>query len=358
MTRPPTSKIRTRLLGWYDRHARDLPWRVGPKARAAGTRPDPYRVWLSEVMLQQTTVPHATAYFLEFTRRWPTVGSLAAAADGEVMAAWAGLGYYARARNLIACARAVAQAHGGRFPGSEEALRALPGVGAYTAAAVAAMAFDRPANVVDGNVERVIARLHAVEEPLPAAKPQLKALAGELVTAERPGDWAQALMDLGAMVCRPKAPLCERCPLEPHCLARRGGAPETYPRKSARPDRPRRYGAAFVLTCGGQVALVRRPPRGLLGGMLALPTTDWRPAPPGANQAVREAPVSAPWRHAGAIEHVFTHFALTLQVWRAECGARDGALLWLPADEAARAMPSVFLKALRLAREPSLLDRL
>jgi len=188
-----TAQIRARLLAWYDRNARALPWRVGPAARAAGEAPDPYRVWLSEVMLQQTTVPHATAYFLDFTRRWPTVQALAAAPEAEVMAAWAGLGYYARARNLIACARAVAGEHGGRFPRTEEGLRALPGLGPYTAAAVAAIAFDRPANVVDGNVERVMARLGAIQTPLPDAKPELKRLAGRLVTQERPGDWAGVL---------------------------------------------------------------------------------------------------------------------------------------------------------------------
>jgi A/G-specific adenine glycosylase len=347
---PALREIRQRLLGWYDQNARTLPWRVGPAAHAEGVRPDPYRVWLSEVMLQQTTVPHATAYFLDFTRRWPTVQALAAAPDGEVMAAWAGLGYYARARNLIACARAVAGRHGGRFPGTEEGLGGLPGIGAYTAAAVAAIAFDKPANVVDGNVERVVARLHAVEEPLPAAKPELKRLASLLVDDGRPGDWAQALMDLGAMVCRPKAPLCDRCPVASDCAALRTGQPESYPRKTPKAERPRRYGVAFVLTCGGAVALVRRPPKGLLGGMLALPTTEWRPAAPSREDSLRAAPAAA-WRTAGAVEHVFTHFALTLEVWRAEASSRDAALLWLPEDEGARALPSVFLKALRRGLE-------
>jgi A/G-specific adenine glycosylase len=343
-------EIRARLLGWYDKSARALPWRVGPAARAAGLRPDPYRVWLSEVMLQQTTVPHAGGYFLEFTRRWPTVAALAGAPEAEVMAAWAGLGYYARARNLIACARAVAAEHGGRFPETEEGLRELPGIGGYTAAAVAAIAFDRPANVVDGNVERVIARLHAVETPLPAAKPELKRLAGELVRDERAGDWAQALMDLGAMVCRPKAPLCERCPIAEACRARAIGAPETFPRKPPKPERPRRWGAAYVLTCAGEVALVRRPPKGLLGGMLALPTSDWGPV----RLQHADTPIPAAWRNVGAVEHVFTHFALTLEVWRAEARVRDPKLQWLPIEEAARALPSVFLKALRLALEPTL----
>src|SRR3569833_3075633 len=220
--------LRPALFAWYDAHARMLPWRVGPADHRAGVRPDPYRVWLSEVMLQQTTVPHATPYFLAFTARWPSVTDLAAAADAEVMSAWAGLGYYARARNLLACARAVAGDHGGVFPDTEDALRALPGVGAYTAAAVAAIAFDRPANVVDGNVERVMSRLFAVEEPLPNAKPELKALAATLVTEERPGDWAQVLMDLGATVCMPKTPLCERCPVATSCRARLGGEPGSY----------------------------------------------------------------------------------------------------------------------------------
>ena len=345
MARP--APIRARLLDWYDAHARTLPWRTGPHARAAGERPDPYRVWLSEVMLQQTTVPHATAYFLDFTRRWPTVGTLAAAPEAEVMAAWAGLGYYARARNLIACARAVA-ARGGRFPETEEGLLELPGIGAYTAAAVAAIAFDRPANVVDGNVERVMARLHAVETPLPAAKPELKRLAGLLAPGERPGDWAQALMDLGATVCRPKAPICMLCPLATDCAARRTGAPELYPRKTAKADRPRRYGAAFVLTSGGQVALLRRPPRGLLGGMLGLPTTDWRGSPWTPSEIRAAAPTaSGQWRSAGRIEHVFTHFALTLEVWRAEAGTKAAEFAWMPAEEAAQGLPSVFLKALR-----------
>jgi A/G-specific adenine glycosylase len=342
-----TGSLRAALLGWYDSHARTLPWRVGPADRAQGRTPDPYRVWLSEIMLQQTTVPHATSYFLEFTRRWPTVADLAAAPEAEVMAAWAGLGYYARARNLIACAKAVAKDHGGVFPAAEEGLLGLPGVGPYTAAAIAAIAFDRPANVVDGNVERVISRLDAVEEPLPAAKPALKALAAKLVTAERPGDWAQALMDLGATVCRPKAPLCDRCPIAFACTAFAQGDPEAYPRKSAKAERPRRHGVAFVLTHRGRVALERRPPKGLLGGMLGLPTTDWRAQQLSPAEIHAAAPAKADWRPLGPIEHVFTHFALTLEVWRAEAAAAHPRLEWLPIDDAGQALPSVFLKALR-----------
>jgi len=338
------TQIRAALLAWYDAHARDLPWRVRPGARAAGARADPYRVWLSEVMLQQTTVPHATPYFIDFTRRWPTVSDLAAAADGDVMAAWAGLGYYARARNLLACARAVADRHAGEFPDSEAGLRALPGLGPYTAAAVAAIAFDRAANVVDGNVERVMARLFAVETPLPDAKPELKRLAEALVRDARPGDWAQALMDLGATVCRPKAPLCDRCPVTAACAALAAGDPETFPRKVAKAARPHRHGVAYVLTRGEAVALVRRPPKGLLGGMLALPTSDWRAARWSQAEALAAAPAAADWRAAGEVEHGFTHFTLTLQLYRAE-GAMPEAV-WTPRGELG-VLPSVFLKAAR-----------
>jgi A/G-specific adenine glycosylase len=330
--------LRSALLAWYDAHARALPWRAPP---GASRRPDPYRVWLSEVMLQQTTVPHATPYFLAFTARWPSVSALARAEDAEVMSAWAGLGYYARARNLLACARAVADDHGGVFPDIEVGLLALPGVGAYTAAAVAAIAFDRTANVVDGNVERVMARLFAVETPLPAAKPELKRLAAGLVEDHRPGDWAQALMDLGATVCRPREPLCDRCPVADHCAARKAGAPQTYPRKTAKVERPRRYGVAYLVERDGRIALVRRPPRGLLGGMLALPTSDWLETP---------SSVEPGGRVVGEIEHVFTHFALTLTV--VSGGAEPEGAIWVAREEAGAGLPSVFLKALRAAISP------
>jgi len=312
-----------------------LAWRPRPGA----PRPDPYRIWLSEVMLQQTTTPHATPYFEAFTQRWPTVADLAAAPDAEVMAAWAGLGYYARARNLLACARAVAGRHGGVFPDTETGLLALPGIGAYTAAAVAAIAFDRPANVVDGNVERVMARLFAVETPLPTAKPELKRLAGTLVTDDRPGDWAQALMDLGATVCRPGRPLCERCPLTAWCAAFQSGEPERWPLKTKKADRPRRHGVAWVLRDDqGRIALVQRPARGLLGGMLGLPTSAWSAAPVEA-----APPAAADWRDVGAVEHVFTHFALTLSV---QAGQGAGEFIWLQEDEALTSLPTVFRKAL------------
>ncbi|MFN3558778.1 MAG: A/G-specific adenine glycosylase [Brevundimonas sp.] len=327
--------LRAALLGWYDAHARTLVWRAPPGTKG---RPDPYRVWLSEVMLQQTTTPHATPYFLTFTARWPTVSDLAVAEDGDVMAAWAGLGYYARARNLLACARAVAGAHGGVFPDTEAGLSALPGVGAYTAAAVASIAFAEAANVVDGNVERVMSRLFAVETPVPTARPELRALAGSLVRDERPGDWAQALMDLGATVCRPKSPLCGDCPLTTWCAGYAGGQPERYPLKLKKAERPHRTGIAWVLRdAAGRVALVRRPDKGLLGGMLGLPTSDWSAAPDSA------PPVAADWREAGFVEHVFTHFSLTLEVRAAEGG---GDFVWTEVGEALGALPTVFRKAL------------
>ncbi len=335
----PVRELRAALLAWYDAHRRTLAWRP-----AAGEgRPDPYRVWLSEVMLQQTTTPHATPYFLDFTRRWPNVSGLAAADDAEVMAAWAGLGYYARARNLLACARAVARDYDGVFPDTEAGLLALPGVGPYTAAAVAAIAFDRPANVVDGNVERVMARLFAVQTPLPAARAELRRLAARLVTGDRPGDWAQALMDLGATVCRPARPACERCPLTSRCAGFRSGEPERYPAKTKKADRPRRHGMAWVLRDSrGQVALVRRPAKGLLGGMLGLPTSEW-----GEAGVEGPAPAAADWRDAGAVEHIFTHFALTLEVRVAQADQLpDDDLIWAPAAEAAAALPTVFRKAL------------
>lgn len=342
------SRPQARLLAWYDAQARQLPWRVGPSGRARGVRPDPYRVWLSEIMLQQTTVVHAAPYFLKFVQLWPTVHDLAAARDSDVMAAWAGLGYYARARNLLACARVVANDLNGRFPDTEEGLRALPGLGPYTAAAVGAIAFDQPANVVDGNVERVMSRLHAVETPLPRAKAELRALAGALVDASRPGDWAQALMDLGAVICRPRAPLCDRCPLVEDCRAYRQGEPGRYPLKAARTERPVRHGAAFVLTCQGETALERRPSEGLLGGMLGLPTTPWTDAPASPAQILARAPSPGPWKAAGGVRHVFTHFTLELQVYTLEIPSRAAGWIWTP-PEALSGLPSVFLKAARRA---------
>jgi A/G-specific adenine glycosylase len=265
------------------------------------------------------------------------------------MGAWAGLGYYARARNLLACARAVAGEHGGVFPDTEAALLALPGVGAYTAAAVASIAFDRAANVVDGNVERVMARLFAVEMPVPAARPELRRLAGLFVTDERPGDWAQALMDLGATVCRPKSPSCGTCPVASECLGLATGDPARFPMKTKKADRPHRRGTAYVLVDDqGRVAVETRSDKGLLGGMLGLPTSDWTTGEPAA-----AAPVEADWREAGAVEHVFTHFSLTLTVMTARVHA-EGAYRWMPIEAARAALPTLFAKALDRASAPDL----
>jgi A/G-specific adenine glycosylase len=330
------------LLSWYVVDKRALPWRA-----AAGEAPNPYRVWLSEVMLQQTTVAMARPYFEKFTARWPTVEALAAAEDGELMAAWAGLGYYARARNLLACARKVAAEHEGRFPDSEKELLKLPGIGRYTAAAIAAIAFGRRAVVVDGNVERVVARLFAVEEPLPAARTKLYELTGGITPAEDCGDFAQAMMDLGATICTPRGPACGICPLASLCRARLEGRQELYPVKAAKAVKPRRQGVAYWLEHDRHVLLVRRPPKGLLGGMLALPTGNWSASP----LAGEGAPAAANWNEAGAVEHVFTHFALNLRLLCAETETRSGGIWW-PIDRIGEAgLPTVFAKAAARAAE-------
>jgi A/G-specific adenine glycosylase len=329
-------KLRKSLLKWYDRHGRDLPWRL------RSGRPDPYRVWLSEIMLQQTTVAAVGPYFARFLAAWPTASALAAAPRDEVLSAWAGLGYYSRARSLHAAAQKLAEG----VPGTEAGWRELPGVGPYTAAAIAAIAFDEPTNVVDGNVERVMARLYAVETPLPTAKSELRRLAGGLVTDNRPGDWAQALMDLGATVCTPRSPKCGDCPWRDDCAAFATDAPETYPRRAAKAERPRRYGAAFRIERDGQLWLVRRPDKGLLGGMAALPTTEWRAKKWPRAEALQCAPASGDWKKTGAIEHVFTHFALTLDVYASE-SAKPNDGWW--GDT--KALPTVFKKAALAGRE-------
>ena len=332
------------LLTWYDAHARDLPWRVLPQARARGVRADPYRIWLSEVMLQQTTVAAVKAYFHRFTTRWPDVAALAAAEDGDVMAEWAGLGYYARARNLLACARAVAALGG--FPTTLAGLRALPGIGPYTAAAIAAIAFDAPEVVVDGNVERVMARIHAVETPLPMAKPELTALAARLTPATRPGDYAQAVMDLGATICTPRNPACGICPWRTGCQARALGIQASLPRKLPKAEKPRRQGRVWLARrADGALLLERRPDRGLLGGTLGFPGDGW-------DGAAGQPPLNANWQAAGAVEHTFTHFHLTLTVLVAEAphaasplrGEFLGANLFSPQD-----LPKLMRKAHDLA---------
>lgn len=304
------------LLEWYETRGRDLPWRLGPAARRAGQRPDPYRIWLSEVMLQQTTVATVKSYYLRFTERWPRVGDLAAAGDAQVMGAWAGLGYYARARNLLACARRVARDHGGKFPDTREGLLALPGIGPYTAAAIAAIAFDRPETVVDGNVERVMARLHDIRTPLPRAKPELTAAAAALTPACRPGDYAQAVMDLGATVCTPRNPACGLCPWRTACRARRAGTQADLPRKIPKKPRPIRHGIAYVVRRDdGAWLLERRPGSGLLGGMLGWPCSPWGVMPSPA------PPLAADWETLPEeARHSFTHFHLRLRIEIARVG--------------------------------------
>ncbi|MGO4574047.1 A/G-specific adenine glycosylase [Microvirga sp. 2TAF3] len=298
------------LLAWYDRHRRDLPWRARP-----GETADPYRVWLSEIMLQQTTVVAVKPFYLRFLERFPTVDALAEAPVDAVMQAWAGLGYYSRARNLHACAKAVVERHGGHFPSTEAELLKLPGIGAYTAAAVAAIAFDEAAAAVDGNVERVVSRLFTVEEALPKAKPLIRALTEDLVPADRPGDFAQAVMDLGATICTPKRPACALCPWMSPCWARAQGMQEAYPKKQKKEAGQLRRGAAFVILRADDSILLRtRPPQGLLGGMAETPTSAWEPDYQ-PSQAVLDAPIEARWqRLPGVVRHVFTHFPLELTV--------------------------------------------
>ena len=300
------------LLDWYDVHGRDLPWRIRPAARAGGQVADPYRIWLSEVMLQQTTVAAVKAYFARFTALWPTVQALAAAEDGAVMAEWAGLGYYARARNLLACARAVVAQHGGVFPSDLAALRALPGVGPYTAAAIAAMAFDRAEVVVDGNVERVMARVFAIETPLPLAKPELVEAAATLTPKLRAGDYAQAVMDLGATICTPRQPACAICPWTAGCQARAEGIAAELPRKLAKAAKPTRTGQVWLgRRADGAILLERRPDKGLLGGTLGFPGSGWD----GSNA---DAPAAGNWAEVGMVRHTFTHFHLDLTVLTAD----------------------------------------
>jgi A/G-specific adenine glycosylase len=338
------------LLAWYGRHARKLPWRVGPKERARDVTPDPYRVWLSEIMLQQTTVAAVKPYFDAFIAAWPTVDALARAPREDVLKAWAGLGYYARARNLKACAEAVASDHGGRFPETIDGLKALPGIGDYTAAAIASIAFDVPAAVVDANIERVVARLFAIETPLPAAKKEIREHQAEMTPAKRPGDFAQAMMDLGAAICTPKKPACVLCPLADGCEARSMGRQEDYPRRAAKTERPTRYGAAFVaVRHDGAVLLQARPDKGLLGGMTEPPGTAWSRD---ANVSAADAPFPADWKETGTVIHVFTHFRLELTVFRAEVGRMKtppGAWWSRPDALAGEALPSVMKKAIEAA---------
>jgi A/G-specific adenine glycosylase len=337
------------LLAWYDRHRRILPWRARP-----GEVSDPYAVWLSEIMLQQTTVRAVAPYYQRFLARWPDVTALAASPLDNVLREWAGLGYYARARNLHACAIAVATRHGGVFPDNEDKLRELPGIGAYTAAAIAAIAFDAPAVPVDGNIERVVSRLFAIEEALPASKPQIKQHAMSLLPGSRSGDFAQGLMDLGATICTPKKPACALCPWADVCTARQRGDAETFPRKTPKKSGKLRRGAAFVaLRADGKVLVQTRPAKGLLGGMTEVPGSTWsadfEPRNAGAAAPRFRKPVS--WRRLpGAVSHVFTHFPLELTVFvgrlpRATPAPKNARWVSL-ADVAREALPNVMRKVL------------
>lgn len=334
------------LLDWYDANARDLPWRAPPGAPPM----DPYRVWLSEIMLQQTVVATVKPYFERFTTLWPDVEALAAAPREDVLKEWAGLGYYARARNLHKCAAVVAEDHGGRFPDTEEGLLTLPGVGPYTAGAIAAIAFNRPAVAMDGNVERVVTRLRAIESPLPNAKPEIREATAEMVPEGRPGDFAQALMDLGATICAPKSPRCMMCPWRDPCAARAKGIEAELPKKAPKKPKPERVNLVYAhFNEAGDILVETRPDKGLLGGMIGLPGPDWTKAPPTEAAIAAAAPGPAKWRDAGAeARHVFTHFALRLTVMVASGAELPGR--YVPFAEARAAAPTVMRKAMDLAK--------
>ncbi|MGV8998478.1 MAG: A/G-specific adenine glycosylase [Parvibaculaceae bacterium] len=336
------------LLRWYDKHARVLPWRFRP-----GVAADPYAVWLSEIMLQQTTVATVGNYFRDFMSRWPTVTALAAAPIDDVMKRWAGLGYYSRARNLHACAQMVARDYGGTFPSTEEELRKLPGIGPYTAAAITAIAFGKRATVIDGNVDRVVTRLFAIETPLPLSKPEIRTRAETLTPDKRAGDFAQAMMDLGATICTPKSPSCDRCPVIEMCDANAQGIAATLPRRAPKKARPTRYGACFFVTRpDGAVLLRKRVAKGLLGGMMEVPTTPWLDA--ASDSDAEHAPVKAKWKkRVGVVEHTFTHFHLILTVYAADVSAAVAAKadgIWVAQDELAdEALPSLMRKVVEHA---------
>jgi A/G-specific adenine glycosylase len=337
------------LLAWYDTERRELPWRAPP-----GVPPDPYRVWISEIMLQQTTAAAVEPYFDSFLARWPRLGDLAAADLDTVLHAWQGLGYYARARNLHACARIVAARPGGRFPEDEAMLRLLPGVGAYTAAAIAAIAFGKRATPVDGNVLRVVARLYAVSEALPGARPRIEKLACALTPERRTGDFAQAMMDLGATLCSPRQPRCPECPWRSRCAAFAAGTPQLYPRRGDKAEKPLRRGVVFWAEReNGAVLVRRRPSTGLLGGMMEFPSTCWRAEAWSVEEAVRQQPLAVGWSPlAGVVRHTFTHFHLELAILmgRVRDGAEPTDGTWcVPRDLPLLALPTLMKKVARVA---------
>jgi len=344
--------IADKLLDWYDTNRRTLPWRAAP-----GMQAEPYHVWLSEIMLQQTTVATVKGYFAKFLERWPTVEALAASPLEDVLIEWAGLGYYARARNLHKCATVVAETHGGRFPKTEAALRTLPGVGDYTAAAIAAIAFGEPAAVVDGNVERVVSRLFRVSEPLPGAKKTIKVHTADITPNERAGDFAQAMMDLGSGVCTPKKPKCLLCPLHRDCMAKAEGDMETYPVKAPKKVKPTRRAISFWLVHDGHVLLERREPKGLLGGMPGLFSTPWveRTKFPVKDEWLAHVPTSDYWKPVeGLAKHTFTHFHLETRLVAAKASARHNVEngFWHPLDALDDVgLPTVFKKIAAIAAQ-------
>lgn len=343
--------ITTRLLLWYDSHHRTLPWRISPRERLAGITADPYRIWLSEIMLQQTTVEAVKSYFRVFTEKWPTVMDLAAASQDDVLRAWAGLGYYSRARNLKKCAHIICAEYGGRFPSDLTSLKSLPGIGDYTAAAIASIAFDLPTAVVDGNVERVITRLYALASPLPFAMPEIRTYMQALTPDERSGDFAQAMMDLGAMICTPRRPACVICPLNDNCQALKTADPEFFPVKAPKKEKPMRVGAAFIAVSNGEVYLRGRAETGLLGGMAEVPTTSWTARLDGETE-LDAAPFPANWIATGNITHVFTHFELRLKIYKAHDVEKDIAAggWWVKVDKlGGEALPTVMKKAIAAA---------
>lgn len=348
------STIRTQLLNWYDQHHRTLPWRVSPADSKIGVLPDPYQVWLSEIMLQQTTVAAVKSYFEKFMDRWPTILDLAACDEEDVLKAWAGLGYYSRARNLKKCADLIASDYDGKFPETEDELLKLPGIGAYTAAAIAAIAFNQKAAVVDGNIERVYTRLYAIKTPLPKAKPEIKAYVFDTLDRQRPGDFAQALMDLGASLCSPKKPSCLLCPISTFCAANKASEQELYPIKLPKKTKPKRVGAAFVIQDqSGAIFLRKRSSQGLLAGMTEVPTTDWNSNQDGAT-AAKAGPAALKWQKKGEVRHVFTHFELTLTVYHASVLERPQLDGWWsqPNEIASEALPNLMRKVVNLVIKP------
>ncbi len=351
LTRPDYSRFAADLLDWYDQNARTLPWRVSPADRKRGILPDPYHIWLSEVMLQQTTVSTVRGYFARFVDKWPDIKAMAATDEEEILKAWAGLGYYSRARNLKKCADIIATEFGGLFPEDPVELRKLPGVGDYTSAAISAIAFDRAAPVVDGNIERIVSRLLCIDTPLPKSKPQIRAVMAELVPNSRPGDFVQAMMDLGASVCSPRGPECCACPVAAHCLAAQTGTPENWPVRVAKKQKPERVGAAFVAVApDGSILLQKRADTGLLAGMSEVPTTQWSAQKDGKT-GKDAAPFKAEWQECGMIRHTFTHFCLTLEVFRTKCAVQPITNGWWSNAVEDEALPTVFNKVIDKALE-------